>query len=172
VPKGVSELLSAATLRKPATVSALSVLYADPEMTSAAVRSVLARLKVSDVERLIPVLRVGAGTVAEAEGFTRFLRHDDSTVRLLAATACAERGDPAGLEVLVELLDDETADTSGRSPAPVWANASLALARLTGRVLGPPLDADSYTRRRALGAWRKELTERAPRWSAGRREWD
>ena len=172
MPNDVNKLLSAATLRKPATVAALSELYAAPETTATAVTAVVARLKASDVDRLVPVLRVAAGTVAEAAVFSPFLGHGDGTVRLLAATACAERGDPAGLEALVELLEDDRPDTSGRSPAPLWANASLALARLTGRVLGPPLDADGYTRRRARNVWRKDLSDRAPRWSTERREWD
>ena len=171
MPRDVTKLLAAASLRTPASVAALGELYAAPATTSVAVTAALARLKASQVDRLVPLLRVASGTVEEAAPFAPYLRHDDPTVRLLAASACAERGERAGLEALVELLDEPASDTSARSPGPVWVKASLALARLTGRVLGPPLDADGHTRRRARDAWRASLTDRVPRWSRTRREW-
>ena len=93
-------------------------------------------------------------------------------MRLVTARALAQRGDPRGLPALVELLEDEHQDRSGRSPVPVWAVASLALARLTGEVLGPPLDADAYTRTRARQRWADLLSERDLVWSPERGEWD
>jgi hypothetical protein len=172
LPKGPWELLTAATLDDWATVAALAPLYEDPADTEPVVVGVMAKTKATQVEQLIPVLRVAAGTVEPAEPFVRWVDHPDSTVRLVASTACAERGQIAGMTVLVDLLDEEELDRSGRSPAPIWTRATLALARLTGRLLGPPLDADRFTRLRAQAAWRDLLKDQRLKWSAERREWD
>ena len=49
--------------------------------------------------------------------------------------------------------------------------ATLALARLTGELVGPPLDADHHTREHAQARWRALLAARRLSWSSEEGEW-
>lgn len=168
----VIQVLGSATLAEPASTAELDRLLTEPDGLAGPVTEALEGVEADDVQRLIPLLALAAAIVDEPDPFQEHLDHPDSTVRLVAARALAQRGDPRGLPALVELLEDEHHDRSGRSPVPVWAVASLALGRLTGEVLGPPLDADAYTRTRARRRWAALLSERDLVWSPERGEWD
>lgn len=166
------ELLAAATLADRSTVTALHELVEDAEPLADPVKDVLRQVDVGDVDHLIPVLSVASTALSEVQPFLDLLDHPDGTVRLLAAGACAERGEQRGLAVLAELLEDLHRDRSTRNPIPVWATATLTLARLTGEVIGPPLDADAYIRGRARERWQEVLKSREFTWSGERGEWD
>ncbi|HOA85773.1 MAG: hypothetical protein GX871_09410 [Microbacteriaceae bacterium] len=172
MPETIRELLDAARLSAPATVSALTALYEDPASAAPVAIDALGTLSPeAEAERVIPVLDLASRVAAPLEPFLAWLAHHDGTVRLLAAVACAERGEATGLAALVELLDDDGPDLASKTRVPIWVTATLALARLTGELVGPPLDADHHTREHAQARWRALLAARRLSWSSEEGEW-
>lgn len=99
-----------------------------------------------------------------------YLESGDVQIRTIAAIGAAARGTDAGLEVLIEALDDDD-EFLADPPGPVWRVATTYLTVFTASAtLGPPRDATETQRRGAQERWRAWL-ESSPTFDAGTGLW-
>ena len=82
------------------------------------------------------------------------LAADDPAVRVMAAAGLVGRGDLAGFEPLIAVLDDTAVLNGSEPPVPAWSLAATILVSLTGvSDNGPPFDADATQRSDAKQRW-------------------